>query len=604
MGSVATPLSEAGLEAAALGGAGQERREVADQGGEGWDFAPSSDGEHFGEGTEGEAELAVAALEAGLEHGLPVGEGGGGCEAMAADPGQPFHDLRLMTEGHGGDLIEDGFEIDGEVEGVGAGHVAVVNGEDDGDRAGLRVSLVSGVFGGEGVGHVDHVSDLADGVGDGEVIDVEAGAGVVGQWGAEEVIGLEVADGLPERGQEVAGDEQAGLAGHASVGQAEELPVVVAKPSGGVLFLAAEAAGFGAGAEVVTGFAVGTDDDAGLEVGAEGLSPAGEGAGGGELVVVEMGMEEQGFHGVGGSEAQAGAGDERRMADGEGEKRFWGGVMACYGPLVKILFVGDVVGGPGRKAVRELLPGLRARHEVEVVVANGENAAGGAGITPDTAADLFAAGVDVITTGDHLWDQKEVIGLLTNESRFVRPVNYPPGTPGQGSAVHQRAGRPAVGVVNVQGRTFMGDLDNPFWRVRPEVERLRTLTPIILVDMHAEATSEKIALARMLDGLVSAVIGTHTHVQTADEQVFPGGTAFLCDAGFTGPHESVLGREIEPIIRRFQTNQPQRFGVAKGRVLLQGAVLEVEEATGRALSIVRVSEALPDPAMVEEGGEG
>ena len=264
-----------------------------------------------------------------------------------------------------------------------------------------------------------------------------------------------------------------------------------------------------------------------------------------------------------------------------------------------ILFVGDVVGAPGRKAVRELVPLLRARHAVEVVVANGENSAGGSGITPETASEIYAAGVDIITTGDHLWDQKEVIGLLTNESRFVRPVNYPPGTPGQGSAVRETAGRPAVAVVNAQGRTFMADLDNPFWRIRPEVERLRTLTPIILVDMHAEATSEKIAMARMLDGMVSAVIGTHTHVQTADEQIFPGGTAFLCDAGFTGPHESVLGREIEPIIRRFQSNQPQRFGVAKGRVLLQGALIEVDEATGRATSITRISEPLPDPA----GGE-
>lgn len=259
---------------------------------------------------------------------------------------------------------------------------------------------------------------------------------------------------------------------------------------------------------------------------------------------------------------------------------------------MKILFIGDIVGEPGRRAVKVLVPKLRAQHGLDVVVANGENSAGGSGITPDTAAEIYSAGVDIITTGDHLWDQKEVTTLLTDEPRFVRPLNYPPGTPGQGSAICQVQGRPAVAVVNVQGRTFMPPLENPFWRIRPEVERLRELTPIILVDIHAEATSEKIALARMLDGQVSAVVGTHTHVQTADEQIFPGGTAFLCDAGFTGPHESCLGRDIEPIIKRFLTNQPQRFTVAKERVLLQGAVIEVDDRTGKALKIQRVSEAI------------
>jgi 2',3'-cyclic-nucleotide 2'-phosphodiesterase len=259
---------------------------------------------------------------------------------------------------------------------------------------------------------------------------------------------------------------------------------------------------------------------------------------------------------------------------------------------MKVLFIGDIVGQPGRRAVQQLVPKLRQQHGIDVVIANGENAAGGSGITTETASEIFAGGVDLITSGDHLWDQKEVIHLLTDEPRFVRPLNYPPGTPGQGSAVCRLEGRPAVAVVNVQGRTFMQDLDNPFWRIKPEVEALRQLTPIILVDVHAEATSEKIALARMLDGRVSAVIGTHTHVQTADEQIFPGGTAFLCDAGFTGPHESCLGREIDPIIKRFMTNQPQRFAVAKDRVLLQGALVEIEDATGRALRITRVSEPL------------
>jgi metallophosphoesterase (TIGR00282 family) len=258
--------------------------------------------------------------------------------------------------------------------------------------------------------------------------------------------------------------------------------------------------------------------------------------------------------------------------------------------MIKLLFIGDIVGEPGRKAVRDLVPGLRERHRLDFVVANGENSAGGNGITPKLAAEIFASGVDVITTGDHLWDQKEVMHLLDGEPRFVRPLNYPPGTPGQGSVVIAPPGRPPIAVMNLQGRTFMPPLDNPFAAAQAEIGRLRARTPIVFVDMHAEATSEKIALARMLDGLVSAVVGTHTHVQTADEQIFPGGTAYLTDAGFTGPHDSVLGREVGPVLRRFQTGIPQRFEVARGRVLLQGAVIEIEPETGRAVGIQRVSE--------------
>jgi metallophosphoesterase (TIGR00282 family) len=257
---------------------------------------------------------------------------------------------------------------------------------------------------------------------------------------------------------------------------------------------------------------------------------------------------------------------------------------------VKLLFIADIVGQPGRRAVKALVPKLREQHRLDIVIANGENSAGGSGITTNTAAEIFAAGVDSITSGDHLWDQKEVMELLANERRFVRPCNYPLGTPGQGSALFQTERRLAVAIINLQGRTFMPALENPFHCIRAEVELLASSAKIIFVDFHAEATSEKVALARMLDGKVSAVVGTHTHVQTADEQIFPGGTAFLCDAGFTGPHESVIGREIEPIIQRFLTNMPQRFEVAKGRVLLQGALLEVEDTTGRALSIKRVSE--------------
>jgi len=271
--------------------------------------------------------------------------------------------------------------------------------------------------------------------------------------------------------------------------------------------------------------------------------------------------------------------------------RHRGGVGRLAG--MTLLFIGDIVGSPGRKAVRVLLPRLRARCGVDVVIANGENAAGGSGITPETASEIFAAGVDIITSGDHLWDQKEVTELLLKEPRFVRPINYPAGTLGQGSTVWQRSGHVSVGVINAQGRSFMAPLENPFVQVAAEVDRLRRVTPVIFVDMHAEATSEKIAMARMLDGTVSAVVGTHTHVQTADEQILPGGTAFLCDAGFTGPHDSVLGREVEPVIRRFRTCTPQRFPVAKDRVMLQGVLIRVNPETGRAEGIQRISESLP-----------
>ena len=255
---------------------------------------------------------------------------------------------------------------------------------------------------------------------------------------------------------------------------------------------------------------------------------------------------------------------------------------------MKLLFIGDIVGQPGRNAVKVLLPKLREQHELDFVIANGENSAGGSGITPRTAGEIFAAGVDVITCGDHLWDQKEVMELLANEKRFLRPLNYPAGTLGQGRGIFSCSVRPVaesqIAVLNFQGRTFMQPpLDNPFLLAAGEVKRLREQTKIIFVDFHAEATSEKIAFGRFLDGQVSAVVGTHTHVQTADEQILPQGTAYLTDAGFTGPHDGCLGREIEPVIKKFLTGMPQRFEVAKNRVLLHGAVIEIDDATGRAI---------------------
>lgn len=259
---------------------------------------------------------------------------------------------------------------------------------------------------------------------------------------------------------------------------------------------------------------------------------------------------------------------------------------------MKILFVGDIVGQPGRRAVRTLVPKLRLRHGVDFVIANGENAAGGNGITPAVAEEIFESGVDVITSGDHVWDQKEVLTLLDKEPRFLRPANYPADVPGKGWGVFEKEGLPPVAVLNLQGRTFLPAHENPFRLAQQEVLSLRSRARVVVVDFHAEATSEKIAMGRMLDGLVSAVLGTHTHVPTADEQIFPGGTAFISDAGFTGPQDSVLGREIEPVIRRFLTGMPQRFEVAKGRTALHGVLLEVDEATGKALSIVRVMEPL------------
>jgi 2',3'-cyclic-nucleotide 2'-phosphodiesterase len=265
--------------------------------------------------------------------------------------------------------------------------------------------------------------------------------------------------------------------------------------------------------------------------------------------------------------------------------------------MLRILFLGDVIGEPGRRAVIETVPRFRQERGVDFVIVNGENSAGGRGITPRISIDLLRAGVAVITTGDHIWDQKEIVPYLDTEPRLLRPINYPPGTPGQGSVVLDTP-KGKVAVINVQGRTFMQPaLENPFLAIRAEVERLRAEdTRVIFVDVHAETTSEKIAMGRFLDGGVSAVVGTHTHTQTADEQIFPGGTAFLCDAGMCGPAESVLGRDIDPIITRFLTSRPILFPVAGGPVRLCGALIDIDEATGRAERIERVAHLYEPPA--------
>lgn len=260
--------------------------------------------------------------------------------------------------------------------------------------------------------------------------------------------------------------------------------------------------------------------------------------------------------------------------------------------MLRILFLGDVVGEPGRKAVSARLPKIRKEREIDFIIVNGENSAGGRGITPKISIGLLRAGAAVITSGDHIWDQQEIIEYLYTEPRLLRPINYPLGTPGMGSVLLD-TDKGKVGVINVQGRTFIQPpLENPFLAAEREAKRMKDEdgVKVIFVDMHAETTSEKIAMGRSLDGLVSAVVGTHTHVQTADEQIFPGGTAFLCDAGMCGPTESILGRQIDPIVKRFKESLPCRFPVAKGIVGLRGAIIDVDEETGKALAIERFAE--------------
>jgi metallophosphoesterase (TIGR00282 family) len=267
--------------------------------------------------------------------------------------------------------------------------------------------------------------------------------------------------------------------------------------------------------------------------------------------------------------------------------------------MLTILFLGDIVGEPGRNAVTSQLPRLRDKFGVDFVVVNGENAAGGRGITGKITIDLLRAGVSVITTGDHIWDQKDIVTFLPTEPRLLRPINYPEGTPGQGSVLLDTP-KGKVGVIDVQCRTFMLPiLENPFRAIEAAVDEMRRETRIIFVDVHGETTSEKIAMGRFLDGKVSAVIGTHTHVQTADEEIFPGGTAFLCDAGMCGPVNSILGRAVEPIVRRFITNVPVPFPVAGGEVRLRGAVVQVDEISGRAISIRRVDESIETPRSTD-----
>jgi len=268
---------------------------------------------------------------------------------------------------------------------------------------------------------------------------------------------------------------------------------------------------------------------------------------------------------------------------------------------MNILFAGDIVGKPGRKAVEELFPRLKEEYSIDLFIANGENAAGGSGITSDIVWQLHTAGVDVITMGDHVWKEKDILNIIDEDHRLLRPANFPPETPGRGSIVVEVPGKGSVGVINVLGRVLMFrlPLDCPFRAAERELEDIRKQTNVIVVDVHAEATSEKLAFGYFLDGKVSAVIGTHTHVQTADETILDGGTAYITDCGMTGPFRSILGRDIEAVLKSFITRMPHYFKVAKDDLRLTGVVVDVNENTGKARSIQRIQ-----VRCDEEQGEG
>ena len=249
-----------------------------------------------------------------------------------------------------------------------------------------------------------------------------------------------------------------------------------------------------------------------------------------------------------------------------------------------ILAVGDIIGSPGRQATQEFLPGLREQYGLDLVIANGENAAGGLGLTSTTAKEMLDAGVDVLTTGNHIWAQKEIIPYLDGEMPILRPLNYPPSVPGRGYIINSQ-----VVVVNLIGRTFIGNFDCPFRAMDQLLAEVSHRPPVIIVDFHAEATSEKVAMGRYLDGRVSAVLGTHTHVGTIDAQLLPQGTAYVTDIGMTGPVDSVIGDDTEAVLQRFLTIIPHRLSVGKGKTIFNAILVSVDDNSGKALSIDRIS---------------
>jgi len=255
---------------------------------------------------------------------------------------------------------------------------------------------------------------------------------------------------------------------------------------------------------------------------------------------------------------------------------------------MKALIIGDVVGRPGREALTACLPELRKKYEAEFVVANVENAAAGAGVVPRVGEEILQAGVDVMTSGNHIFDKKEVFQYIETEQRLLRPLNYPAQSPGRGSWVGATNSGTPVAVINVQGRVFMPPTDCPFRAAEHAITELAGRIPVIIVDHHAEATSEKLAMGRYLDGRASVVVGTHTHVQTADEQILPGGTAYITDLGMTGPHDGIIGVESSLVLTRLIRGLPARFETATGSPRLHGVAVEIDERTGKAISIERI----------------
>ena len=260
---------------------------------------------------------------------------------------------------------------------------------------------------------------------------------------------------------------------------------------------------------------------------------------------------------------------------------------------MNLLFIGDIVGRPGRWATSQLLPDLKKSLDIDFVAANVENAAGGFGLTKEIAAKIFTYGVDCLTSGNHIWDRKDIYPFLNEEERVLRPANYPPGAPGKGSGIFETKKSEKVGVLNIQGRVFVQEIDCPFRRSLEEIEKLKDQTRIVLVDVHAEATSEKVALGWYLDGKVSAVIGTHTHVQTADETILPHGTAYITDVGMTGPHDSIIGIRKEDALTRFLTQTPQRFRLGLDDVKFSAVLIEVDSDSGKAKKIERLKIDVP-----------
>jgi len=255
---------------------------------------------------------------------------------------------------------------------------------------------------------------------------------------------------------------------------------------------------------------------------------------------------------------------------------------------MRVLFIGDIVGRVGRTTTKALLPTIVDKYKTDLVIANGENAAGGFGITDKIASEILSYGVQIITTGNHVWDRKEFITLISKEDRVLRPLNYPEGVPGYGSILYTLRSGEKVAIINLSGRIFMSNIDCPFRIAREETKRVSALTKIIIIDFHGEATSEKMAFGYFMDGKVSAVIGTHTHVQTADERILPGGTAYITDVGMTGPYNSIIGVEKELVIQRFLTNLPIRFEAAKGEGIFSAVIIEINEKTGKSTAIERL----------------